>query len=129
MSTVRELAEQLGLIPTIERAMTYEPGKFSGLWEIPVQYDFRLRSSAGNANKFRIKLHPGLLQASTREHVETFLHELAHTMDCFCRGQSGHDYPWQEMMIRLGQKPVRTHNIATCKKRAEKTTILDDLDL
>jgi predicted SprT family Zn-dependent metalloprotease len=127
-TTVRQLAEQLELVPVIERAMSYESGKFPTLWLVPVEYDFRLKTTAGNANRSRIKLHPGLLQAEPREHIGTFLHELAHVMDCCVRGHSGHDYPWQEMMIRLGEKPIRTHNISACRKRVEKGQVLD-LDL
>lgn len=130
MPTVKEIAEQLQAVETINRALLFDDRyRCANIWAIPVEWSYKLKSAAGNANRWRIHLHPGLQSASEAEFRAIFLHELAHVLDCITRGHSGHDYGWQEAMIRLGQKPVRTHNITSCRNRAAKQNGVLDLDL
>lgn len=130
-NTVLGFATELDLVPVINRAISYDPSKLETprLWQVPVSYNHRLKNSAGRANLYGISLHPGLKQATRGELVATFLHELAHVMDCLTRGHSGHDYGWQEAMVRLGQNPIasRYHNIASCRKSVAKPGRFDDL--
>lgn len=124
MSTVREIAIQLGVIPIIERAFSFHPilSLTDRLWNLPVEYNFRLKTTAGQfwSQDMRIVLHPGLLNAEKQDHIATFLHELAHAMQFTVYKQRGHGASWWEMMHQLGQQPRRTHQIAACSKAAEK---------
>ena len=140
MLTVSQLAIQLEITLTIERAISYHPalpGANRHLWNIPITYPNRLQTAAGycHYNPLRIDLHPGLLgpDAAKAEHVATFLHELAHAMSVMVYGIAagrGHGEHWWEMMHQLGQRPQRTHKIAACRKAslvAKRT--LDDMGL
>lgn len=128
METVLDFAKSLNLVDRINRAISFNPNAFnSRLWQIPCYYNHRLRNSAGNANRFRICLHPGLQQATELELTTTFLHELAHVMDYLENGQSSHGYGWWQAMIRLGENPQKSryHNIFSCKKAISRPKLED----
>jgi hypothetical protein len=130
--TIREIANYFRCIATIERAMSYSAKFDNGaIWNVPVSLNYQLKNTAGNANRWRIHLHPGLLHASEEEQLATFLHETAHVMDCIQNGASSHGYGWQEQMIRLAQNPLlqKFHNITSCKKRAAKPNPFDDIQI
>lgn len=138
--TVRTVAEQLGVVGVIERAISFHtelPGTRPSLWDIPIRYNGQMQTAAGYCHyepEMWISLHPVLTgQRTTRlDHVETLLHELAHAMSWIVYGPRGrgHGAHWWEMMHQLGQKPRRTHAIAACKPATDKATLsLDDMGL
>lgn len=130
--TVEQIANLLDVTQLIHRALSYNPKFLNGyIWTVPVSLSFKLKTTAGNANLYRIHLHPGLIQATFSEQQEIFLHELAHVMDCIQNGKSGHDYSWQEQMIRLAQNPMKSryHNISSCKSRKERPNLLTEEDI
>lgn len=129
-TTVRDFAEQLDLIQIIDRAISYNPEAYKNIYQIPVIYNYRLRNSAGNATRFQITLHPGLQNANISDLKSTLLHEIAHVLDFMQNHKSGHGAGWWEAMIRLDEKPwiTRYHNISTCKKAAQKSNLLENLD-
>lgn len=139
MQNVLDFANELGLVAVIERAATYHPVKLhlGVVWNIPVEYTNRLQTTAGMCHYeggLRITLNPALRAPSERQHlIETFLHELAHAHAAIVYGVRdgrGHGEHWWEMMHQLGQRPIRTHAIAACRKATDKATMsLDDMGL
>ncbi len=128
MSTVLETIEKYNLHEIVNRAISYNPNAFKPLFQIPVIWnDYRLKNSAGNANRWRIKFHPGLKDADISEITITFLHELAHVMDCLENGSTSHGAGWWINMARLGLDPRkhRYHNISSCKSRKDKNEPLN----
>lgn len=134
--TVRQFAEQLDaqphnglpIIARIERATSFD-ARLQSCWNVPVEWSWSLRGSAGNANAKRIHLHPALQRAQIQEIIETFLHELAHVHERTLYGSGGHSQTWWEAMIRLGEKPwlTRFHNIEAVRTAARKghTNVLE----
>ena len=125
--TIEEFSRQYGLMPVIDRAISYHPQIRNRLLQCPVEWSGRLQTSAGYASSTRgITLHHSLQMADQRQNlIETFLHEAAHMMQHFAYGEINHGATWWEMMHQLGQKPKRTHAIAAVKRRREVTE--DDL--
>lgn len=75
----------------------------------------RMRSTAGRANYARneIIMNERLLNLNP-EHIEqTFAHELAHLISfaLYGRNGTGHGRLWQEVMVKLGYSPERTHSL------------------
>lgn len=136
MTTVKTVALLIGheCVRTILRAFSFHP-ECDSLWELPVTYNPRLASRAGQYHHKppSIDLHVALVgpKCSPREHEEAFLHELAHAMEHRVYGRTGHGEGWHEMMHQLGQQPTRTHRIAACTTHlAHRTTdSADALDL
>lgn len=134
--TVRAFADQLDARPhtglpiavRIQRAVTYD-ARLQPCWDVPVEWSWSLRGSAGNANAKRIHLHPALQHAQVQEVIDTFLHELAHVHEHTLYGHGGHSQTWWEAMIRLGEKPwlTRYHNIEAVRTAARKghTNVLE----
>lgn len=137
MPNVFELAEELGLVPIITRAVSFQPKIHLGtVWNIPVVFDNRLQTAAGYCHyhpELLIKLNPALRRDECRKDcIETFLHELAHAHAWIVYGKHGrgHGANWWEMMHQLGQIPRRVHDIAACRKSTTKAThTLDDIGL
>ena len=137
MQTVRTIAEQLGVVRVIDRAISFHerlPGTNPGLWGISVEYTARMQRRAGcfRGNEMAIELHPALAGpfAKRGEHIETFLHELAHAMQWIVYRRVDHGETWYEMMHQLGQQPKRCHNIAACTKPGTNSKLnLEDMDL
>lgn len=130
--TVLSLAEQLGLVESIERAISYSPQKLAALWSVPCSFNYRLRNSAGYARygrdaKLSIEFHPGLASATAQEFRDTFLHELAHVMQYLEYRLMDHGHTWWEAMIRLGAEPweTRYHKIDACRRPAKRPGIED----
>ncbi len=123
LQNVKQVAERFDLTDRINRAISYDV-RLDRVWQIPVEWNFRLKNSAGNANDKRIHLHPGLASASAEDFKDTFLHELAHSCEYILYGQGGHSQTWWEAMIRLGCKPWegRYHSIASCKRSRSRTS-------
>lgn len=121
---VRQVATDLGLLARVERAVSFDP-RLERIWQVPVEWNFRLRNRAGNANASRIHLHPGLQAASRAEFIDTFIHELAHVCEYVLYGYGGHSANWWEAMHRLGARPqdTRYHNIDTCMRNAAQSGI------
>lgn len=137
MPNVRELAESLALLDIISRAVSFQPKIHLGtVWNIPVEFDNRLQTAAGNCHyhpSLLIKLNPVLRRDNHRvDLVETFLHELAHAHAWIVYGERGrgHGAEWWEMMHQLGQIPRRAHSIAACKKATTRSALsLEDMEL
>ncbi len=137
MHTVRTIAEQLGVVWVIDRAITFHdklPGANRALWNITVEYNtaFQRRGGCFRGREMAIELHPALNGpfAKPSEHAATFLHELAHAMQWIVYGRVDHGATWWEMMHQLGQEPKRCHNIAACTKPSTKSKLgLDDMGL
>jgi hypothetical protein len=126
---IAKFARELDCIYCIERAITFDPIPLAGIWNVPVMWNFSLRTSAGRASRHGIELHPGLLQATVEEYRNTFLHELAHICELRIYGTIGHSREWWEAMIRLGEKPwiTRHHNIASCLQHGGLIPSVDEL--
>ena len=130
MSTVKDFANQHGLMLTVRRAMSFHPQHFpdatSSLWSIPVEYSAHLQTSAGYFHcgpPMKITLHYGLQRSALHELHETFLHELAHAMQWIRYAKVDHNATWWEMMHQLGAHPVRTHKIAACRPATNRLTV------
>lgn len=126
--TVAAFSARLHTDDVIRRAITFD-SRLTAVWAVPVVWNFRLKSTAGFAriNPMQIELHPALNDATPTELRATFLHELAHICEFLIHGTMKHDYPWHEAMIRLGEVPHRTHNIAACKSAGRVIPSLDDI--
>ncbi len=139
MPNVHDMAEELGLLDTIARAVSFHPAKLclGVVWNIPVEYTTRLQTSAGMCHYrdgLRITFHPVLAREEHRtDLVETFLHELAHAHAHIVYGQPahGHGEHWWEMMHQLGQSPRRCHAISDVSRKAslKATKPLEEMGL
>lgn len=129
---VRDFAQQTNSLETIQRAMSFHPNsRITESWGIPVEYSGELQTSAGKfyTRPIFIRLHLGL-QLDPKALRETFLHELAHAHQWLVHGTCDHGETWWEAMHRLGQKPVRTHRIASVgKPRTLPTRNAEDMGL
>lgn len=103
---------------TIDRALLFHPSIRDPLYNVPVEFSLKLQTSAGYfwSKPPRIALHYGLQREGEHAMMETFLHETAHAMQWFVYKEINHGASWWEMMHQLGQKPVRTHNLAACAR-------------
>lgn len=131
VQTVREIAQVYYLEPEISRAISFNPTRLERIWEIPVNTNFGLKSSAGRASVMRgIELHPGLFRVTTQDFIATFMHEVAHIMQWLEYGCMDHGQTWWEAMIRLGRKPWqdRRHNLSECRQRAQANSTEKSLD-
>lgn len=120
MQTVREIARIYSLEQEISRAISFNPARLERIWNIPVNTNFALKSSAGRAHSRRgIELHPGLFTVASHDFIATFMHEVAHMMQWLEYGGMDHGQTWWEAMIRLGRKPWqdRRHNLQECRQR------------
>lgn len=131
--TVRSVATSLNLLPTINRAISFQPTLARlerVIWDTPITYPTQMGTSAGwfRANPCRISLHPALegTRAQPQDHIETFLHELAHEHQFLVYGIVDHGATWWEMMYQLGQQPRRTHKIAACKPLSHMAALTPD---
>lgn len=129
---IRSMADKYRCTGLIARALTYYPQIAERLWECPVNWNSRLKNSAGMAHRndagnVWIDLHPGLQKEAEAHLRKTFLHEVAHIMDFLLTGKSDHGLKWYEMMFLLAQTPVRCHNYASCKASTKEVLSLEDL--
>ncbi len=137
MPTVKTIAAQHGLEQIISRAHSFHPqlqSRAQSILGTEVNYSDRLQTSAGNfaPRKNLISLHPAFLGPRTRtqDHLETFLHELAHLHQWVVYGRCDHGATWWEMMHQLGQKPVRTHEFVDSLQCSQSTSLsLDEIGL
>jgi predicted SprT family Zn-dependent metalloprotease len=128
--TVATFSSRLATDNVILRAITFDH-RLTAVWSVPVMWNWRLKSSAGFAriNPFQIELHPGLNDATPHDLRTVFLHELAHICQhiLYPECTMSHGYEWHEAMIRLGERPIRTHNIAACKSAGREIPTLDEI--
>lgn len=125
-SSVRAFAQEFGLIPVIDRAITFHPSALGNgrLYAVKVDWNINLRKAAGRFNSLRgIELHPGLAHTKVKDLHETFLHELAHASQWLVYGKVDHLATWWEMMHQLGQKPTRTHSIPECSGKITPASV------
>ena len=82
-----------------------------------------------DVSREHIELHPGLTLAGEHHYHNTFLHEVAHaiqhhTQIKFRREnryyvfERAHGRLWQDVMVSLGCRPVRTHRIPEALRKA-----------
>jgi hypothetical protein len=126
LGTVESFARELGLQDILSRAISFDP-RLEKTKQIPVAFNWNLKSCAGRGSTSKIHLHPGLRDQGKIALISTFLHEVAHAMEGLIYGgwKYGHGYNWFEQMIRLGQVPERTHNYAACRQRKADATEIE----
>src|SRR3954471_1484838 len=128
--TVATFSRRIDTDDVILRAITFDH-RIVAVWSVPVTWNWRLKSSAGFAriNPFQIELHPGLNDATPLDLRTVFLHEVAHICQhiLYPECRMSHGYEWHEAMIRLGERPIRTHNIAACKSAGREIPTLDEI--
>jgi hypothetical protein len=60
---------------------------------------------------------------SVEERRQTLVHEAAHIIDHCKRGLSGHDLPWQLIMVRLGEDPHEFYQGHVTRVLMKKDTV------
>lgn len=82
-----------------------------------------------DASREHIELHPGLTLAEAHHYPDTFLHEVAHAIQHHAEikfrrenryyvFERSHGRLWQDVMVSMGCRPVRTHRIPEALRKA-----------
>lgn len=123
LKTVGELAYERKQWDRIEGAFKTQNGPrrwdLTRIMDVPVHVG-NLGRTAGWArySPIVIELHEGLWTPQFEGNLdETFIHEVAHIIDRFERGDSDHSALWKKVMIRLAAKPTRCHSMLELGKK------------
>lgn len=91
--TVDQFATDIGVNAILTRALSFHPHIGTRIRGIRVEFDGGLKREAGQFSTQRgIRLHPGLMAPgkSSKDLIETFLHELAHAMQWLAYSKIDH---------------------------------------